>query len=813
MQNIFDIEDGILVEYHGSDEHVVIPDGVTEIADEVFDGCSSLVSVTLPDTLTVIGGSAFAECSNLSQINIPFGVTSIGDMAFISCTSLRSIVIPDSVTEIDEMAFDGCTSLRSVTLSNSLTVIMPRIFFECTSLESVTIPASVKEIRKFAFSNCTSLSTVIIPDSVTEISEYTFHESPSVTVVCPEGSYAHLYCADSMLPFIFDYQFEAFHGLLPQGFEKLASPFLADEEKPYIFISYSHKDRDEVLPIIRVLYESGWKIWYDEGLTIGDHYDEILEAHVRNCSAFLLFISENSLKSFYCREYEIPWAADAGRPIIKCVLDEDANDDINEGIAIVPAVPAEIEAALEKVDGLAKGENRAAKGISVVVSPGDRDETGSGSFAYCLYSGSSAKTARAIMLEAKNSGCALYDGTENPEASAKRKESSCLIVFLDKAFLSDERLTNMLIEDFQGKKDIAVCQLEDIEDEDLPAQLTGLHKLQWLSYVHGISADMNTKLARHLQKRGCRNEAVLPGFDYKKTPDGIVITRYRGADPKPRIESEYGGIPVIGIAKEAFKNCVQLKEITLPEEIKEIGDGAFEGCAGLTGIKIPGSVTVIQKYTFDNCRNLASVSIPDSITKIGAFAFRNCRSLSSITIPESVTEIAGGTFSYCKSLTRVTIPESVTKLGGAAFEFCDSLQSVTLPGNIPDIMDTMFYECVSLKSITIPKGVRVIYRAAFNGCRSLTSLIIPGTVEAIGERAFGSCDGLRSVQIEHGVNGIGYVAFYECHDMTITAPGTVRIVQESAFAQCRNLTIICPHGSTLWKVCEEHKIGKLIPLN
>ena len=78
---------------------------------------------------------------------------------------------------------------------------------------------------------------------------------------------------------------------------RCGAPFLADEESPFIFISYSHKDRDTVLGIIKELYESGWKIWYDEGLTIGDSYDETLETHVRNCAAFLLFVTENSLQS------------------------------------------------------------------------------------------------------------------------------------------------------------------------------------------------------------------------------------------------------------------------------------------------------------------------------------------------------------------------------------------------------------------------------------------------------------------------------------------------------------------------------------
>ncbi|MCQ2449859.1 MAG: leucine-rich repeat domain-containing protein, partial [Clostridia bacterium] len=41
---------------------LVIPQGVTEIKDYVFDNCTSLTSVTIPDSVTTIGGYAFYNC-------------------------------------------------------------------------------------------------------------------------------------------------------------------------------------------------------------------------------------------------------------------------------------------------------------------------------------------------------------------------------------------------------------------------------------------------------------------------------------------------------------------------------------------------------------------------------------------------------------------------------------------------------------------------------------------------------------------------------------------------------------------------------
>ena len=60
---------GVLTEYYGTDENVVIPDGVTEIGDYVFSG-KDFSSILLPDSVTRIGDGAFTRCKNLTSIRI-----------------------------------------------------------------------------------------------------------------------------------------------------------------------------------------------------------------------------------------------------------------------------------------------------------------------------------------------------------------------------------------------------------------------------------------------------------------------------------------------------------------------------------------------------------------------------------------------------------------------------------------------------------------------------------------------------------------------------------------------------------------------
>ena len=472
-------------------------------------------------------------------------------------------------------------------------------------------------------------------------------------------------------------------------------------------------------------------------------------------------MTENSLNSLYIDKNEVPWAIRFEKPIIKCILDDGEDYEITEDSVIATVSPSEIEPALARISRLKKGDPRTAKGITVAVDPANRSQAAGGGFAYCLYAEENASAAKAILFEAKNGGCSLYDAVENGEDEEKFQSAACLIVFLDKAFLSDQALTKLLIEAHRAGKDITVCRLEDVGAADYPPELNELDKMHALNFVHGITPDMNKKLTRHLQKRGCRNAAALPGFEYEKTDEGIVIKKYTGTDPEPKLEREYGGIPVVEIAEGAFENCTRLKTFIIPDKVRYIGTNAFKGCTNLSSIVIPKSINKIKDETFANCTGLTSVVIPDSVIQIGDSAFAFCTSLTSVVIPDSVTEIESNAFKGCTSLASVVIPNSVIQIG-----------------------DSTFADCTSLSSVVIPDSVTEIGSEAFLGCTSLTSVIIPDSVTEIGGGVFWRCTSLTSVVIPNSNTEVGFDAFYKC----------------------KSITVFCPRFSCAWKFCKEWKI-------
>ena len=96
-----------------------------------------LESVVIPEGVTKIANNAFTACTKLKSVTIPEGVTSIGRMAFWNCRALESVVIPSTVTEIGSYAFSDCVNLKSVTLPKSFESqadVVANIFDGCTNV-------------------------------------------------------------------------------------------------------------------------------------------------------------------------------------------------------------------------------------------------------------------------------------------------------------------------------------------------------------------------------------------------------------------------------------------------------------------------------------------------------------------------------------------------------------------------------------------------------------------------------------------------------------------------------------------------------
>ena len=173
-------------------------------------------------------------------------------------------------------------------------------------------------------------------------------------------------------------------------------------------------------------------------------------------------------------------------------------------------------------------------------------------------------------------------------------------------------------------------------------------------------------------------------------PEGITVIN-NGAFLNSGLEAITLPESLEGIGQSVFSGT-RLKEITIPANVVGLGTSAFEGSDAGTmplekvifkGSKIMG----IEPYTFKNCVNLKEITLPESLTIIEYGAFFGCSSLTKVVIPDNVFEIGKTAFSGCTSLTEATIGISVRSIGEKCFDGCEKLATVICKGESPARLD------------------------------------------------------------------------------------------------------------------------------
>ena len=182
----------IEIQYHAffssAIESIDLPESLETLADQVFEYCHSLQSVSFGSNITSFGIGMFNGCSSLQCATLPEGMTIIPSSTFCGCSSLCDVDIPSTITEISDNAFANCQSLEDITIPEGITVVGPWAFSYCNNLRTVTLPSSLTRIGYAAFMYCRSLENIVIPESVTFIDDCTFMYCQSLTsVVIPEG--------------------------------------------------------------------------------------------------------------------------------------------------------------------------------------------------------------------------------------------------------------------------------------------------------------------------------------------------------------------------------------------------------------------------------------------------------------------------------------------------------------------------------------------------------------------------------------------------------------------------------------------------
>lgn len=92
---------------HGELSEIILPEGLREIGDNVFYGCTGLIALRIPDGVESIGECAFANCSNLFTLALPEGLLTLGGGALDGCEGLSLVYLPERLCAFFADPFAG----------------------------------------------------------------------------------------------------------------------------------------------------------------------------------------------------------------------------------------------------------------------------------------------------------------------------------------------------------------------------------------------------------------------------------------------------------------------------------------------------------------------------------------------------------------------------------------------------------------------------------------------------------------------------------------------------------------------------------
>ena len=833
-------EEAFLTGVHASvSGAVVIPDTyegvpVTGITDYAFAYCENVTSVTIPESVIYIGCGAFEGCEALTDVyfenteNWYAGDASVSadDLAdsekaaelltleLFECLWERvkslftyevydedaylvrvhpavsgDVVIPETyegvpVQGISPDAFDGCVNITGVTIPKGVLYIDSNAFSNCPSLESIVVDKD--NLRYHSDGDClidteskaliTGCNTSVIPSdgSVTSIEHYAFCGSGISEITIPESVTYIGYRAFYGCESLTDVYFEITEDWCTED-DAISSSVLKDSEAAAKMLTDISCDF----------------VW--------ENYSDVEDFTYENYGDEVYLISVNRL---YSGDVVIP---DTYKGLPVTGIEYGAFEGCT-GVTSV-TIPESVRYI---------GENVFASCSSLESIVVDKDNPRYHSAGNCLID-----TEEKILVAGCNTSVIPDDGSVVHISSGAFCRTDITEITIPEsvkyigygAFYGCESLTDVYFESAENwYADIEAIPANALENSENAAliltQLYADYNLEKVDSVFTFSV--------------YENEVSLYSVHFSASGDIVIPDTYEG-------------LPVTAIDYYAFRNCMDVTSVTIPETVEYIGYSAFENCGSLTDIYFENTEkwyteggSPVDPEILEDSESAAKYFIEEApclvrredfeydIYKDGAYLISVLETVSGdVVIPETykgypVMGIAEYAFEDCANITSVSIPKTVTEIESCLFLGCNSLESITVDKDNPVyhsagncLIDTELGVIVAgCKESVIPDdgSVSAIGYAAFLGC-GFESITIPESVVEIGYGAFGECENLKSIHIPAGVSYIDEAIIVGCSSLE-----TVSVDENNPYYRSEGNCIIETDSKTLIAGCKESVI-------
>ena len=574
--------------------------------------------IVLPSKLTSLGNVAFGGCnaeiifpsslkripelgSNaVKKVTIPEGVETIGYQAFCSCSNLTEITLPSTITSIESEAFSG-TGITAFNYPQNITNI-PNGAFQNTNLTEFSVPEKVTEINDNAFYNCYDLTKISIPKSVTYIGTDVFKNCRNLTIYGFKDSAAESYAKANNIK----------------------------------FVSADYK----------VIFKDNGRTKKTEYVTKGQNATPpTLEDKVG---------------------YTLSWDADY--------------TNITEDMVI--------NAVWTKKDSGNGGGN-----TTIIVSPSETNK----------YTVTFKDRGKIVKTEKVKSGDAAEypfinrNGYELSWDKDFSKVTADITVNAVWTVIKPNKVTSLTAE--SGKKSIALSWDE--------TEYAGYY----LVYRKADSEKEYIQIAK-TTKILWTDSKVIPGtqYSYKVVAvRSLAGKKYQGAESD--VVTTKIGTPQIGDTYSVGDLNYKLtgtKEVTVTG-LAKVTDTLVIPSSVTIGGKVY-KVTAIQDKAFYRNEDIVNVTIGNNVVNVGKYAFYQCSGLETVKFGKRVAIINTCAFTQCPNLENVTLPSSIRKIGAKAFYQCTSIKVLKINGSVLEYVGKKGLAVNKSVTLKLPKKVYTRYK-------------------------------------------------------------------------------------------------------
>ena len=319
---------------------------------------------------------------------------------------------------------------------------------------------------------------------------------------------------------------------------------MTNQEK-YMYISFSHKDKAEVLPVIELLQSTGFHVWYGDG----DESGEIQEK-LENSEAILIFMSNHFLKSLVCRKV-LNFALANQKSMVVVHLEEtemlyDAKlqlveiqhffmfrytttSDFIEELGKSRA----LQICRDKYQAPVMTENLAMQEIieSDMETDDDIEEEREKvsvpeKYIYISFAHDDGEKALSLIQDMKNAGFRIFydDGSGSRKAHERLENSEVILLLLSNHFIKSSSCRKELNFALENQRSVIAAHLEDTEMVyDKKLQLIDVQHF----YVHQYTtmSDFIEDVGKNKSLQICREAYQAPALKEESLSEQIVEYR------------------------------------------------------------------------------------------------------------------------------------------------------------------------------------------------------------------------------------------------------------------------------------------------